>query len=200
VLGARGKAACAVVAVMVVAGAAPGAPKPDTPCFGAAAVFRWFDRHPEVSMVFVAGLTGGTGVVPSHGRSQFATSVDSYIDAWRALPPTVERIVVIRDTPKVRGDVNDCVHRVMQRGARADLVCALPRSQALDRDPAAVAAGRLHTPRVRAVDLTRFFCDRRRCYPVIGGALVCRDQNHLTAVYSATLGPYLLREVDEALA
>jgi hypothetical protein len=35
---------------------------------------------------------------------------------------------------------------------------------------------------------------------VIGGALVCRDQNHLTAVYSATLGPYLLRAVDGALS
>ena len=31
---------------------------------------------------------------------------------------------------------------------------------------------------------------------MIGGALVLRDQNHLTAVFSTTLGPYLLRKVD----
>ena len=54
----------------------------------------------------------------------------------------------------------------------------------------------MRSPRVRTVDLTRYFCDARRCFPVIGGALVCRDQNHLTATFSTTLGPFLLREAD----
>jgi hypothetical protein len=41
----------------------------------------------------------------------------------------------------------------------------------------------------------RFFCDAR-CYPVIGGALVVRDANHMTGTYSSTLGPYVLRALD----
>jgi hypothetical protein len=53
---------------------------------------------------------------------------------------------------------------------------------------------------VRAVDLTRFFCDRRRCYPVIGGALVFKDPTHLTGVFATTLAPYLLRAIDGALS
>jgi hypothetical protein len=52
--------------------------------------------------------------------------------------------------------------------------------------------------RVQAVDLTRLFCDERSCYPVIGGALVVRDNTHLTGVFSATLGPFLLRAVERA--
>jgi hypothetical protein len=49
---------------------------------------------------------------------------------------------------------------------------------------------------VRTIDMTRFFCDRGPCYPVIGGALVLRDQNHMTEAFSRTLGPYLQRKID----
>jgi hypothetical protein len=160
-------------------------------------VFAWFGNHPEVSTVFVAGLSGGAGVVPSRGRSEFQTSVAGYEAAWRALPPTVERIVVIRDTPKGRahGETLECVQRAMTERRPAGVACALPRRTSLDRDPAAVAARRIRSPRVRLVDMTRYFCSRRDCYPVVGGALVLRDQNHMTGVFSATLGPFLLRAV-----
>jgi hypothetical protein len=58
-------------------------------------------------------------------------------------------------------------------------------------DPgAAAAAGR---PRVRAIDLTRFFCGPRRCFPVIGGAYVYKDLDHMNAVFSLSLGPFVLR-------
>ena len=59
----------------------------------------------------------------------------------------------------------------------------------------AEAARRLHSSRVRVADLTKYFCDPERCFPVIGGALVHKDRTHLTAVFTATLGPFLAREV-----
>jgi hypothetical protein len=160
------------------------------------AVFAWFERHPEVGTVFVGGLSGGTGVIAPRGQSRFAASVRGYRRAWAALPATVRRIVVIRDTPKLRGDTGACVERALARGRPPGMSCAVPRRAALDRDPMVAAAARMRSARVRTVKLTEFFCDRRRCYPVIGGALVLRDQNHLTAVFSATLGPYLLRKLD----
>jgi hypothetical protein len=43
------------------------------------------------------------------------------------------------------------------------------------------------------VDLTRHFCDPRRCLPVVGGVLVYRDDNHLTTLFAETLAPYLQR-------
>ena len=49
--------------------------------------------------------------------------------------------------------------------------------------------------RTSVVDLTKVFCGRRRCFPVIGGALVFKDVHHLTPVFSRTLGPILQHEV-----
>lgn len=158
-------------------------------------VFAWFERHPEVSTVFVAGLTGGSGVVRERGLSEFATRVRSYERAWDALPATVKRIVVIRDTPKFHVDTNRCVERAVRAGRGPGPACARARAAALDQDPA-IAAARRRSEQVRTVDLTHYFCDARRCFPVVGGALVLRDNTHVTGVFSSTLGPYL----DEAVS
>ena len=159
-------------------------------------VFAWFAIHPEVSTVFVAGLTGGTGVVAAGGHSRFATSAAGYASAWSALLKTVDRVVVIRDTPKALAGTNGCIREALAIGREPGDACAIPRRAALDRDPAFVAARRMGSRRVRTINLTRMFCDELRCFPVIGGALVLRDENHMTAVFSQTLGTYLLRAVD----
>jgi SGNH domain-containing protein len=160
-------------------------------------VFAWFAVHPEVQTVFVAGLTGGSGVMPAGGKSRFATSVDGYADAWNALPATVRHIVVIRDTPKFPPGAAGCIERAISAQTAAGPTCARRRSDAIDADPAILAASRMPSTRVQTVDLTRFFCDRSRCYPVIGGGLVLRDNTHMTGVFSATLGPYLLAAFDQ---
>jgi hypothetical protein len=162
-------------------------------------VFAWFAHHPEVHIVFVSGLTGATGVVPSGGRSEFETSVSGYRRAWRALPASVRRIVVIRDNPKMLAATAACVTRAAARRRPPGLACAAPRRAVMQPDPMAEAARRLHSRRVRSVDLTRFFCDRRRCFPVVGGALTLKDTTHITAVFSRSLGPFLRRAVDRVL-
>ena len=159
-------------------------------------VFAWFQHHPEVHTVFVAGLSGGSGVLPAGGQSRFATAVAGYIGAWNALPPTVRHIVVIRDTPKVRHTTAACVERAMALRRDAGAACAVSRSGALDPDALVVAATQMRSPRVQVVDLTSVFCSARHCFPVIGGALVFRDVTHLTAVFAATLGPFLEQQVD----
>jgi len=163
-------------------------------------VFSWFTRHPEVSTVFVSGLSGGSGVVRARGRSEFETSVAGYRAAWRALPRSVQRIVVLRDTPKMRGRVNACVERAMRVGTPAGLRCAVSRKSALDPDPLLAAAKGMRSRRMGIVDLTRFFCDRARCYPVIGGALAFKDSTHLTPLFSETLATFLLGAVNRVLA
>jgi len=74
------------------------------------------------------------------------------------------------------------------------------RSVALERDPAAVAAAQFPSPGVALVDLTPFMCDRRLCCPVVGGVLVHRNMGHLIGLFSSTLGPFLLRDVDRLMA
>jgi hypothetical protein len=88
-----------------------------------------------------------------------------------------------------------CVERAMAAGRRAGLHCAIPRRDGLDPDPLVAAAQRMRTPRVQTLDMTRYFCGRRACYPVVGGALVARDQNHLTAAFARSTGPFLERKV-----
>ena len=50
---------------------------------------------------------------------------------------------------------------------------------------------RWNSVRIHTVDLTDLMCDASLCYPVIGGALVFRDQSHMTPTFARTLGPYL---------
>ncbi len=158
-------------------------------------VLAWLERHPEVGTIFVSqSVAGSVEVAP--GMSEFDTQVEGYREAWRRVPRSVERIVVLRDTPRAlpEGATLECVEEAMRERRDAGRACALPRSRALARDPAAVAA-RLEAPRVRTVDLTSFFCDARRCFAVVGGALVHRDVSHMTTVFGTTLGRFLLREL-----
>ena len=96
-------------------------------------VFAWFERHPEVTTVFVAGLSSGSGVEPRGGRSRFETAVRGYTDAWAALG--TRRIVVLRDTPRFRGDTDRCIARALRRKRAPGTACALPRSFALPAIP-----------------------------------------------------------------
>lgn len=164
-----------------------------------AQVPRYFAQHPEIHTVFVSEKSGGT--VPTQpGQSQLAAQETGFVAAWRTLPASVQRIVVIRDTPRTRGTTLDCIQRAMAQHQAAGDVCALSRSYALLPDPAAVAARSVPGRRLHVVDLTRFICDRRRCHPVVGGALVYKDVHHLTTVFATTLGPYLAQAVRRALA
>jgi peptidoglycan/LPS O-acetylase OafA/YrhL len=156
---------------------------------------RWLAAHPAVSTIFVAQHSGSRGTARG-GQDAFAAQVAAFRDAWGALPASVERIVVLRDTPTMPGATPTCVQQALTDNRLAATACDTPRSVALPPDPA-VAAARAETARVRSIDLSRYFCDARRCPPVIGGALVYKDvESHLTDVYAATLGPVLRREVD----
>jgi peptidoglycan/LPS O-acetylase OafA/YrhL len=159
----------------------------------------WLAKHPEVSTVFVVQDSGGKWVVP-RGKDEFTAEVAGFSKAWKALPKSIEHIVVIRDTPKDKATTQRCIEQAMANGKPAGPACAVPRSVALERDSEAVAATRMRSKRVQSVDLNRFFCDGRRCYPVIGGALVHKDDHHITTVFATTLGPFLLRDVDRLMA
>jgi hypothetical protein len=159
------------------------------------AVFRWFRRHPEVHTVFVSQIVSPKGVVVRAGQDVRAAEIAGYARAWRSLPRSVKRVVVLRDTPHVSESTGRCIEQAVAAHRRPGPACAVPRATALKRDTAVVAAERLASRRVRVIDMTRFFCDARLCYPVIGGVLVFKDSTHVTALYSTTLGPYLLRRV-----
>ena len=158
-------------------------------------VRRWLAAHPEVSTIFLS-QNAPTPVVVGPGETVLGVKSAGFQRAWTALPAHVRRVVVIRDTPRIAPDTFDCIRRVVRaRRERAKLACSLPRSRALPDDPAVAAVEALRSERYRAIDMTSFFCGSRRCYPVIGGLLVHRDEDHVNPIYARTLGPYLLRAV-----
>jgi hypothetical protein len=159
---------------------------------------KWFARHPAIRTVFVVSHFAGDVVVPA-GHSELDTKVAGFHAAWKALPSSIKHIVVIRDTPLVGFQANECVRRAKAKGRNAGNVCAVKRSAALRQDPAVVAARRLSSPRVKVIDMSRFLCSTKRCFPVIGGALVYKDDQHMTDVFATTLGPFLLRAVEKVL-
>jgi hypothetical protein len=163
------------------------------------AVIQWFEAHPEVSTIVISDHPGPVQTLP--GQSLLTAWVAGIISAWDALPATVKHIIVIRDDPFILQGTLGCVEGAIARHEEAGLKCAVPRARAVHQDPDVVAAERLRSPRVQVVDLTHFFCGGRLCYPVIGGALVYRDDlEHLTNVFSTTLGPYLLDAIERLMA
>jgi peptidoglycan/LPS O-acetylase OafA/YrhL len=158
----------------------------------------WFRGHPEVHTVFVVEHSGGKVIEP-RGQTTFQAQIAGYRDVWNALPASVKHITVIHDTPRVHADTFTCIERLIAEHRRPAQRCTVARAQATQSDPAIVAAHRMRSPRVQSIDMTRFFCDKRRCYPVIGGALVYKNIDHLTDVYATTLGPFLLQRVDHLI-
>jgi hypothetical protein len=158
-----------------------------------AAALAWLRAHPAVRTVFVSdwaeppgGPQGGTGGYGG-GAAQFGAMLD-------ALPRSVRHVYVLRDIPATTLASTVCVRARLRRGAPVGSRCFSPRAAVLTPDPGAQAAD-ARRPRVRTIDLTRLFCRRTRCLPVIGGVYVHKDDNHMNAVFAATLGPYVLREV-----
>lgn len=158
-------------------------------------VLGYLKSHPKISTVFVVAHIDA-GVIAKRGRSEFSAKMRGFRDVWKALPKSVKRVIVIRDNPKVGPDTLSCIRRAMrQNKRRPGLSCSRSRESALGRDAAVSAAARLRSSKVKTVDLSSFFCSRRRCYPVVGGALVHKDVTHLTDIFASSLGPYLVRKL-----
>ena len=153
-----------------------------------AAVVQWLRDRPGIDTLFVSQHRVRV-------RGSYEDEVAGFIRAWGALPDSIRRIVVIRDVPRRPKGTRRCVRAAIARSLDAGRECAVPRRRVLPADPAADAATRLRSRRVRLIDMTRYFCDADRCFPVIGGALVHKDSTHMTARFGATLAPFLERRL-----
>lgn len=153
-------------------------------------VLFWLGSNPSVSTVFVSN--NARLEMAEKGR---AARVKGDTEALAWLPASVERLFVLRDTPTNLLGTPDCIRGAIRREVAPGARCAVPRSRALVTDPTVLAAQRF-PDRARVIDLSPFFCSSTRCFPVVGGVLVHKDQDHLTQDFARTLGPYITRAVD----
>ena len=158
-------------------------------------VFAWLREHPEVDTVFLSAHAGAR-VRASGGRRAKASVRAGYRKAIGELLRLRRRVVVVRDTPPSTNEQLRCVSRAIAARRRAQTACTRPRSQSVRSDPLVSAARAVRSSNIKVVDLTRLFCDSRRCFSVIGGALVRHDESHLTQAFAVTLGPFILRALD----
>ncbi|MDP1849225.1 MAG: SGNH hydrolase domain-containing protein [Solirubrobacteraceae bacterium] len=158
-------------------------------------VFAWLRKHPEVDTVFLSAHAGAR-VRRSGNRSPKASTQAGYRKAIGELLGMRRRVVVVRDAPPSTNDQLRCVSRAIAARRRAQTACTRPRSASVRSDPLVAAARAVRSSNVKVIDLTRLFCDSRRCFAVIGGALVRHDESHLTQAFAVTLGPFILRALD----
>jgi len=152
----------------------------------------WLRDHREVQTVFLSAHSRAqvAGAKPSEMYTALRAGYRSEIGALLGL---VRRVVVIRDVPASDRNHLRCVASALRAQRPPGTACSRPRGNALRRDPLAAAARAAGSSRVRVIDLTNHVCDAKRCYAVVGGALVQHDQTHLTYDFSSTLGPFILR-------
>jgi hypothetical protein len=92
-------------------------------------------------------------------------------------------VITVVDNPVWETDPNKCLR------TRDVAECDGDRSEVLvEDDPLRDAAAGLET--VSLLDFTEVFCGDETCAPVVGGANVYRDQDHLTVTFADTLAPW----------
>ncbi|TDV54862.1 acyltransferase family protein [Actinophytocola oryzae] len=138
--------------------------------------------------VFMSFFARKENVDDGSGRpaaEQYRDGIEPYVGAWTHAGADV---TVLADPP-LNGDVRsaDCVTLHESDPAQ----CAVDRSVAQPPDPLVEAARALDNPAVSVVDLTDRFCDKQKCYAVVGGVAVYFDENHMNLEFARSLRPML---------
>lgn len=115
------------------------------------------------------------------------------IARWKDLESIGIQVIAIRDNPWFGFDSAECVERY-GRDARK---CSRLRRDVL-ADPSPLLRRDAVPDNVRLLDLSDYFCQGKRCPPIIGNVLVYRDRHHITTLYAASLAPALKQEMQRA--
>jgi hypothetical protein len=109
-----------------------------------------------------------------------ATAVTAgFVEAWKTQAGGA-RVIAIADNPDMQDDPNKC----LRSDPGNPKTCDWPRADVLDGPDVLVAAAAASDN--TSVDFTDVFCGADLCFPVISGANVYRDENHLTVTFANT--------------
>ncbi|SCE95762.1 acyltransferase family protein [Micromonospora mirobrigensis] len=130
-----------------------------------------------------------SGVAPDAVDQANRGMADGLRATWRKVAQAGTPVAVIRDSPHLKRDAAECAAVNPRKLTR----CATDRESALSTGGGGVAheLAAKGLSDVHLIDLNDAICPVDPCAAVIGGALVYRDSNHLTATYAASLAPRL---------
>ncbi|MFG6446529.1 acyltransferase family protein [Microbacterium sp. P07] len=118
-------------------------------------------------------------------------------EAWSPVIDGGTAVVAVADNPLVPDEMTDCVIEHPESALRGD-ACTIDKDQAYERPDSMATAVELE-PRAHLVETDDLYCVLDSCPMVIGNTIVYRDQHHLTASYSRTIGPSLADRIEEAV-
>ena len=128
------------------------------------------------------------------GKSQEETAISGLEEAWSTVIDQGIPVLAIKDSPMPIAKVIRCLE------INAPKDCTLPRTEAFLFDPQIQAVERLNNELVTLVKFDDVYCDKTKCFSVIGIAIVYRDANHLTSTFTRTLARFLSPSIQSALA
>jgi peptidoglycan/LPS O-acetylase OafA/YrhL len=143
-------------------------------------------------VIFTAALADHT--LDADG-SAAAAETAGFVEAWSPQLEQATPVVTLVDNPSWETDPNKCL-RISDAAS-----CTESRDDGLGEvDPLASAATELAAGGldVTLLDFSETYC-ADDCFPVIGGANVYRDQDHLTRTFAFTLAPFIESAIDAAL-
>ncbi|MFG6476550.1 acyltransferase family protein [Microbacterium sp. P06] len=146
----------------------------------------------EFDVVFTAAIA--TTPYSSAGYdSAFDAAVAGYRTSWTTMLDRAIPVVTVVDNPVWETDPNKCLR------TRGVSECAGQRSDVLvANDPLRAAAEA--TEGITILDFTDVYCDETVCSPVVGGANIYRDQDHLTVTFANSLAPQITTALRDAMA
>lgn len=115
-------------------------------------------------------------------------AVSGLASLWQELAAAGNNIVAIKDGPSPGFNVVSC----LQEGKS----CVFSRKTAMTFDPQ-VKASEVAT-QVSLINFDNIFCDAKTCFPIIGNAVVYRDDNHLTDTFARSLAPFMEQIISQA--
>ena len=136
---------------------------------------------PDLIIAGMSAYRTNDGAVDDAGTSA-AKLIDGMHATWAPFLKNGIPVVSVRDSPQPGTVIPDCVAKNMTTLSR----CAVKKSDTTNPNPPEVAATN-GIPGTTALDLTDAYCFGDTCPAVIGGVLVYRDSNHLTATYARSL-------------
>ncbi|MEV8339189.1 acyltransferase family protein [Leucobacter sp. NPDC077196] len=171
------------------------------------AALQYLADDPSIDTVMTAAKS--TNRVVSASEDWHGAAERGYTERWSELPPSIHRVIAIRDTPQMVDRVLQCVSG---HGTAAADACSVSAHEALGSDPLADAAQKLSalpastqkragsaSPAVEVIDMSEYFIVDDKCPPVIGGVLAFRDSHHLSWAYAEMLSEPFAERISAAL-
>ncbi|MER7607515.1 acyltransferase family protein [Nocardioides sp. NPDC127503] len=124
-------------------------------------------------------------------------AVDQLAQAWKPILERGTKIVALADNPYLTPEAATCLDEIETLADAG--ACEMTRQEAYATSDPLAEAVRLAGPGASLIDLSAAYCDEDRCPLVVGHVQVYRDRSHITATFSMTLAPYLVRAVEDEL-